>query len=254
MIQSSRSLGNKLDRVTRPYVHRNTCRIGRVNGRRLRDPIAMNRWCISRAAIKPSQVGRAIYRLFASVVASYIKELAGYYTSRVCQTQRDSRAIIAAGGRRSGGPMLDNVHDFLSGSSSSIVFFRGAASLSSLSSELSGARLRQLYWRPGERFAADNRNRPQTFRVVPAAISTFLLLHRYILFPPRAFPPAATNNTSARRRARRDDNKVVGKAIVRSASSSCPRSRDVYCTSVELALRQRRLRSDGLAFPLEKTS
>lgn len=113
--------------------------------------------------------------------------------------------------------MLDNLQDFLPRSSSSIVFFRGAASLSSLSSELSGARLRQLYWRPGERFAADNRNRLQTFRVVPAAISTFLLLHRYILFPPRAFPPAATNNTSTRRRPRHDDNKVVGKAIVRLA-------------------------------------
>lgn len=54
-----------------------------------------------------------------------------------------------------------------------IVFFRGVASLSSLSSELSGARLHQLYRRPRERFAVDNRNRLQTFRMAPATISTF---------------------------------------------------------------------------------
>lgn len=92
-----------------------------------------------------------------------------------------------------------------------IVFFRGAVSLSSLSSELSGARLRQLYRRPRERFAVDNRNRLQTFRMAPATISTFSAscISRYILFP-RAFPPATTNNTSAD-----VDNKVVGKAIVR---------------------------------------
>lgn len=100
-----------------------------------------------------------------------------------------------------------------------IVFFRGAVSLSSLSSELSGARLRQLYRRPRERFAVDNRNRLQTFRIAPATISTFSAscISRYILFS-RAFPPSTTNNTSARRRPRRDDNKVVGKAIVRLAN------------------------------------
>lgn len=76
--------------------------------------------------------------------------------------------------------MLDNLQDFLS-LPLPIVFFRGAASLSSLSSELSDARLRQLYRRPRERFAADNRNRLQTFRMAPAAISTPLL---FLLFRP----------------------------------------------------------------------
>lgn len=81
---------------------------------------------------------------------------------------------------KSDGSMLDNLQDFLS-LPLPIVFFRGAASLSSLSSELSDARLRQLYRRPRERFAADNRNRLQTFRMAPAAISTPLL---FLLFRP----------------------------------------------------------------------
>lgn len=85
-----------------------------------------------------------------------------------------------------------------------IVFFRGAVSLSSLSSELSGARLRQLYRRPRERFAVDNRNRLQTFRMAPRNHFHLLsCISRYILFPPCAFPPATTNNTSVRRRPRR---------------------------------------------------
>lgn len=74
---------------------------------------------------------------------------------------------------------------FSQGSPLPIVFFRGTASLSSLSSELSDARLRQLYRRPRERFAADNRNRLQTFRVAPAAIST--------LSPHPPLPPAISS-------------------------------------------------------------
>jgi len=138
--------------------------------------------------------------------------------------------------------MLDNPRDFLGIflSPPLIVFFRGAVSLSSLSSELSGARLRQLYRRPRERFAVDNRNRLQTFRMAPATISTFPAssISRYILFP-RAFPPATTNNTSA------DVDRVATTSCRQSycppgepatAPSLCPRSRAMTIV---------RLRNDG---------
>lgn len=148
--------------------------------------------------------------------------------------------------------MLDNPRDFLGIflSPPLIVFFRGAVSLSSLSSELSGARLRQLYRRLRERFAVDNRNRLQTFRMAPATISTFPAssISRYILFP-RAFPPATTNNTSA------DVDRVATtklSAKLLSAWRTGHRAflvsevaRDDYCTTEKRWRRQRRWRRDA---------
>lgn len=161
----------------------------------------------NRAAIKSSQVGRAIYRLFVSALATLRKSRAIIRVARESVKLNGIRVLLSRR-RESGGPMLDNLHDFLF----HCLLPRRRFFVLVIVRVI---RLRQLYWRPGERFAVDNRNRLQTLRAFPAAISTFLLLHRYILFPWRAFPPTATNNTSARRRPRRDDNKVVGEAIVR---------------------------------------
>jgi len=127
-------------------------------------------------------------------------------------------------------------------SSPRIVFFRSTVSLSSLSSELSGAPLRQLYRRPRERFAVDNRNRLQTFHVTPAAISTFSA-RPYILFSPCTFPPATTNNTSvptsvAPRQQQSCRQSYCPPGDPGTAPSSCPRSRDDYCTTAERTQRQ----------------
>lgn len=166
-----------------------------------------------------------------------------------------SRERLQAGERR---PDARQPPGF-SQSSSRIVFFRGTVSLSSLSSELSGARLRQLYRRPRERFAVDNRNRLQTFRMVPAAISTFspFSVRRYILFPPRTFPLTATNNTSVptlaapRQQSRRQSYCPLGDPG--TALSSCPRSRDDYCTTAERTLRRQRRQRQPPSSP-RKTS
>lgn len=84
---------------------------------------------------------------------------------------------------------------------------------------------------------------------------SFSFSARYILFPPaRAFPPVTTNNISTRRRrcvatTTKSSAKLLSPpGDPATAPSSCPRSRDDYCTSGERArLRRQRQRRQPTA-------